>query len=698
MSKRKSTDKTPASHEPTRFPDFRVLFESAPGLYLALTPQLKIIAVSDAYLKATMTKREEILDRHLFDVFPDNPEESNATGVRNLTASLERVVKGRMSDAMPVQQYDIRRPESEGGGFEERYWSPANFSVLNDDGELAYIIHRVEDVTEFVRLEMRGVEQMRLTDEEHLRAEKLHTEVTLREQEITHRKRAEEKLQQAEERMRSIVDNMVDGIITIDEQGTIESCNPAAETIFGYSATEVVGRNIKMLMPEPFHTEHDGYLVNYLRSGDAKIIGIGREVVGRRKDDSIFPMELSISAFQLGQSRHFTGLVRDVSTRKALELEIQQAQKMEIVGHLAGGVAHDFNNLLTVILGGCSFLESDEGLTADSRELAIDIHRAADRAAQLTRQLLAFSRKQILQPQVLDLNEVLANVGRMLSRLIGENITLEIHAAPDLWRVKLDLGQIEQVIVNLAVNSRDAMPQGGTLSVEASNVVLDFASAPHGMKPGSYVLLTVRDTGYGMDKATMSRIFEPFFTTKPVGQGTGLGLATVFGIVKQSDGHISVSSTPSQGTKFKLYFPEALERPGEGQTSKPSLSLHRGEETVLVVEDEDTVRKLACRTLRSNGYTVLEAQNGGEAIERFEKYEGKIHLLLSDVVMPVMGGRQLSENLLERYPDLKVLFASGYTDEMIIRHGVSEANTNFIHKPFMPADLLAKVRAVLDQR
>lgn len=292
MSKQKATGKPASTPDSPLLPDFRVLFESAPGLYLVLTPDFKIVAVSDAYLRATMTRREEILGRDIFDVFPDNPDDPTATGVRYLTASLEKVVKGRTWNAMAVQKYDIRCPESEGDGFEERYWSPVNSSVLGADGEVAYIIHRVEDVTEFVHLNNLKTEQEQLARDLRTHSEEMAVELFHREQEIDQRKRAEEELRDAEERMRSIVNNVIDGIISIDEHGIIESYNLPAATIFGYLASEVIGQNVKMLMPEPFHSEHDGHIANYLRSGEAKIIGIGREVVGLRKDGSTFPMDL----------------------------------------------------------------------------------------------------------------------------------------------------------------------------------------------------------------------------------------------------------------------------------------------------------------------------------------------------------------------------------------------------------------------
>jgi two-component system, cell cycle sensor histidine kinase and response regulator CckA len=779
---------------------------------------------------------------------------------------------------------------------------------------------------------------------------------------VTDRNRLENDLQQrvqesaeAEDRMRSVINHVVDGIIAMNEQGEVTTFNPAAERIFGYAAQEVIGQNIKMLMPEPYHGEHDGYIANYIRTGQAKIIGIGREVVGLRKDGSTFPMDLAISVFRTGQTRYFTGIIRDitqrkqgeeqlrkseerlreltahihqvlwvidakeskvlyvsagyeqmwgrsceslidnphtymegihpldqelmirenaamfktgyidvesrvlrpdgsvrwvwirgypvkeqgqivrtvgviedvtekkrlameqesflsrfqlhierlplayvlfdsdfriidwnstaerifgytkeemlgtgppfekfvarlfwpageeflsrirsgdmhanstndnltkdgrtitcewfntplldddgsftgmiclaqdVTERKALEAQSQQAQKMEVIGHLAGGVAHDFNNLLAVILGCCQFLDSDPTLSGDSRELVEDTYKAASRAATLTRQLLAFSRQQILQPKVLNLNEVVTETVTMLDRLIGEDIALNTKLYARLWAVKVDAGQINQVIMNLAVNARDAMTEGGTLTIETANGELDgtYLQAHPDVKAGPYVVLSISDTGCGMDQAVQARIFEPFFTTKDMGKGTGLGLATVFGVIKQSGGHVTVYSEVGKGTTFKVYLPKD-ETAAESSTGKKSQrALPRGTETVMVVEDEDMMRNLACRILQSQGYAVLQAKNGDEALLLYERHQERIHLVLTDVVMPKMGGRQLYDRLRIIQPDLKVLFMSGYTDDAVIRHGVLEAETNFIEKPFTYAALAKAVRDVLDQR
>ncbi len=381
------------------------------------------------------------------------------------------------------------------------------------------------------------------------------------------------------------------------------------------------------------------------------------------------------------------------------EEQLRQAHKMDAIGSLAGGVAHDFNNLLSIVLSYSELLA--ESLSPDDPMLA-DLKQISDagvRAASLTRQLLAFSHQQVLRPLVIDLNDAFARLEKMLRRVLGEDVELRTTAAPRLHRILADPGQIEQVIMNLTVNARDAMPQGGTLSVETSNVELDaaFASKNVGILPGPHVLLAVSDTGTGMDRATMRRIFEPFFTTKELGKGTGLGLATVFGIVRQSGGVVLVDSELGVGTTFRVYFPRAegeLRRPGVSDVP-PRQSL-LGTETVLVVEDEDAIRALVVTILGKHGYHVLDARSGGDALLLCEQHEGTIDLLLTDVVMPRMSGRQLAERLRALRPGMSTLYMSGYTNDAVVRHGVMKNTIDFIQKPLTPAALSRKVREVLD--
>ena len=390
-------------------------------------------------------------------------------------------------------------------------------------------------------------------------------------------------------------------------------------------------------------------------------------------------------------------LLSEITERKSLEAQLMQSQKMEAVGRLAGGVAHDFNNLLTVIAGFGELLS--EGLDHNSplHEYSEEIKKAAERAAHLTRQLLAFGRRQILQPQVLDLNTVVADVDKMLRRLIGEDIQLKTVQNPSLGQVMADPMQIQQILLNLAVNSRDAMPKGGKLTIETANVELDeaYARGHINVTPGSYVMLAVSDTGTGMDAETRAHIFEPFFTTKEKGKGTGLGLATVYGIVKQSGGNIYVYSEPGLGTTFKIYLPQIEEPAPLPAAEKPQELLSETQRTILLVEDEAGVRTLARKVMESKGFRVLEAIQGEQALKILKEHAGPIHLLLTDVVLPGMGGRELAGHIEALHPEMRVLFMSGYTDEAIVSHGVLQSGIAFIPKPFTPDALVRKVHEIL---
>ncbi len=392
------------------------------------------------------------------------------------------------------------------------------------------------------------------------------------------------------------------------------------------------------------------------------------------------------------------GTCIDIDDLKRVEDEFRQAQKLEAVGRLAGGIAHDFNNLITVIQGCCEVLLHTMSADDRGRELVEEIHRAGQRSAALTRQLLVFGRKQVVQPRVLDLNETVANAEKLFRRMIGEDVRLETVLRPLTGRVKADPGQLEQVLMNLVVNARDAMPTGGRLTIETADAELDeeHARLCPGVEPGHYVALSVGDTGCGMSEEIKARIFEPFFTTKEPGKGTGLGLAVVHGIVRQAGGHIDVDSKPGQGTTFKVYLPRLEEQARPGTPPLGVKCPPRGTETILLVEDEEEVRTLTRRVLLGCGYCVLEAPDGETALQVAARHDGPIHLLLTDVVMPGMGGRPLAERLRAMHPTAKVLFVSGYTDDAVVRHGILEDRVQFLQKPFSPVALALKLRDVMD--
>jgi PAS domain S-box-containing protein len=503
-------------------------------------------------------------------------------------------------------------------------------------------------------------------------------------------------------RLSGILESATDAIISFDDDKRIVYVNAAAERMFGVDADQIAGAEIMTLIPERLREQFASYIAaaRFDLPGSSQDVR-RREVLALRADGTELPAEASIAYAQAGQQGLYTAIMRDVSQRRQLEEQLRQSQKMEAVGRLAGGIAHDFNNLLTVISASSDFLLQDQSPDPESiREDVIEIRRATDRAAGLTRQLLAFSRRQIVQPQLLDLNSVVAEMEIMLRRLIGEDVRLDTSYADNLGIIQIDRGQLEQVIVNLVVNARDAMPKGGRIEIATSSApaTMHTAIAAEADPRYGFVVLSVRDTGTGMNRDTQARIFEPFFTTKEQGKGTGLGLPKVYGIIKQAGGDVVVQSEPGRGSEFLLYFPRVETEPATEQTA-----LHTtadplgGTETILVVEDEEAVRRLAHRILESRGYTVLDASNGQEAIDVMARAEQHIDMIVSDVVMPVMGGRELVERLLPVYPLLRVLFMTGYTEDTLLQHRIAEFGITVLEKPFTPESLARAVRMTLDR-
>ena len=508
-----------------------------------------------------------------------------------------------------------------------------------------------------------------------------------------------EELRQREGMFRGLFEAAPDALFLVDSGGAILLANAQAEQMFGHEPGGLAGELIDALLPAEPRKTHARLRDGYLASPRPRRMGQGPKLKARRKDGTEFPVDVSLGAFSFQGRPTVLSVVRDVTVERKLEEQYRQAQKMEAIGSLAGGVAHDFNNLLSVILSYSSMLIHDLKPSDPMRADIEEIQSAGRRATDLTRQLLAFGRKQILRMTPLCLNDIVQGQEKLLRRLVGEDVELVFLPASPLGTVVVDASQIEQILMNLVVNARYAMPGGGRLTIETANAELDaeHTAEPSGGSPGPQVMLAVSDTGVGMDKATQSRIFEPFFTTKGVGEGTGLGLATVFGIVRQSGGLIWVDSEPGKGTTFKIYFPRSDRKVDPTLSTKPPPTPgRRGTETILLVEDEESVRTLASTILRRHGYHVLEAQNGGEALLICEQHGATISLLLTDMVMPRMSGRQLADRLKIVRPDLRVLFMSGYTDEGIVQHGVLHPGVAFLQKPITPDTLTQRVREVLD--
>ena len=503
----------------------------------------------------------------------------------------------------------------------------------------------------------------------------------------------------SEKLLNALLESASQAILSIDRRGRIVLVNRRAEELFGYSKEEMVGARIELLLPEGKRAAHARERDDYFSQPHARPMGIGLDLSGRRSDGKEFPVEVSLSYIEVDGELFGIAFVSDISQRKALEAQLLHAQKMEAVGRLAGGVAHDFNNMLTVVAGYNRMILDELSPMDPLRGYAEEILKAADRAGALTNQLLAFSRRQVMQPRVINVNDVLTQTEKMLQRLIGEDVQLNLRLAADLGNIKADPNHIEQAIVNLAVNARDAMPLGGTITIETGNTELDehYSKTHLGVKPGDFIMIAVSDTGHGMDSTTRQHIFEPFFTTKARGKGTGLGLATVYGMVKQSGGDIWVYSEPGQGTTFKLYFPRVAGTVAADASGISRTERSLGSETILLVEDEQAVRDLTAKILKQLGYTALAAASGAEAIEISRSYSGFIALLLTDVVMPQMSGRQVADALVATRPGMKVLYLSGYTENAVVHHGVLETGVDFLPKPFTRELLGQKIREILER-
>ena len=514
---------------------------------------------------------------------------------------------------------------------------------------------------------------------------------------ITDRKRFEEAIRRSEERFRSAFEDVPVGHVVTDGTGSIEVFNTAAEKIFGYPSDEVVGHNVRLLMPERFRGQHDSHIHDYRESGRASIVCMDREITGLRKNGEEFPMRLGVGRMHEGERRSFIATFTDLTEIKALEARLRQAQRMEAVGQLTGGVAHDFNNLLAVMLGNAELLELRAEASEESHRHIEEIKGAIFRGSSLTQRLLAFSRQQLLSPVSADVSTLMDGLDDMLRRTLGEAIDLRTEAAPDLWPAMIDPHQFENALINLAVNARDASPEGGTLVIEATNVTLDkaYAESHEEVTQGDYVKVAVSDFGTGMPAPVLERAFEPFFTTKTVGQGSGLGLSMVYGFVKQSRGHVTIYSEIDHGTTVKLYLPRSREAAVASDAEDQTPEFAPGKERILVVEDDPDVRAIPVTMLRNQGYEVAEAADGREAIGRL-KSGPPFDLLFTDIVLPGgMNGVEIAAQAKRLQPEIKVIFTTGYAEHALAHGGDLNPGAALVSKPYRRADLLEAVRAAL---
>jgi len=501
--------------------------------------------------------------------------------------------------------------------------------------------------------------------------------------------------------LRALVETAVDGVIVIDRDGRVLLFNPACERLFGYRAAEVLGRNVRMLMPPPFRAEHDAYVERYLETGERRIIGIGREVQGQRRDGSAFPMQLSVGETEVGGERVFVGILHDISERKRTQEQLAQALKMEAVGQLSGGLAHDFNNLLTVIVGNADLLSEHVGGQAEAAELVHAIVTAGERGAELTQRLLAFSRRQTLEPAEVDCSALVGETEALLRRTLRADIDLRCDAEAGLWPAFADPTQLQAALLNLALNAQDAMPAGGTLTIATSNMPLEegYGDGELAVRPGRYVLIAVTDDGEGMPAEVAKRAFEPFFTTKGVGKGSGLGLSMVYGFVVQSGGHLGLYSEPGLGTTIRLYLPAAVDAVQAGAVARADAEAERPEglhgRTVLVAEDDAFVRSYALACLKRLGCRALAAENGHAALAVLRR-EPAVDLLFTDVVMAGgMDGWELADRARGERPGLRVLVASGYALESLAARGRMRPDVPVLNKPYRPAELARRIRQAL---
>lgn len=628
---------------------FRATFENAAVGIAHVAPDGRWLRVNDKLCEVAGFSREELLTKSFQDI-------THPADLQRDLALAGRLLAGEIPNYSLEKRY--RRKDG------DIVWVNLTVSLVRRaDGAPDYFISIVEDIRE--------------------------------------RKRAKQDLVDSQARLASLVESAAPAILTINVSGTIESVNSATEDLFAYGKSELLGRNVSILMPEPYYGQHDTYLASYLDTGTKKIIGADREVIGRRKDGTTFPIHLAVSEFEAKGQRYFTGIIHDLSDRKRVEealieseRRLAQAQKMQAVGHLTGSLAHDFNNLLTVIGANLELLEQRLPKDFDMR-LLHEAREAVKMGARLTERLLMFARKRRLEPAVIDLNERLLGMAELLRRTLGEAVEINLTVAPDLWPVRVDAGGIENAILNLALNARDAMPQGGKLIIQSRKMTLEEAN-PASLPSGDYVLLSVSDSGTGIPPEDLPHVFEPFFTTKESQGGTGLGLSSVYGFVKQSGGHASITSEVARGTTVNIYLPKVAEELAQVPElpERSAVAMAAGE-TILAVEDNPIVRRATVRRLEALGFNVVEAETALVAIKILAS-EIHVDLVFSDVVMPGgISGLDLARWIRTRRPDLKIVLTSGYADELA-SEDADLPDVATLRKPYSQAELMRTLRACLD--
>ena len=698
--------------------DFEAFFNAAPNLYLVLTPDFTIAAANDAFLRATRTRRKEIVGRKVFEVFPENPDDTSAAGLRDLKASLQRVIQYRRPDTLSVQKYDIPRPAPE-GGFEERYWSTLNSPVLDEYGAVTWIVHRVEDLTELVkqrhstdawdeatRDQLETIRQLREANETLARQikdnKKLESSLARKAEELQAenavREETEKKLQSANLFREAVIEH-IPGLLFVKDAKDHRFLlfNKSGLDLLGYKRDELIGKNDYDFFPKDQADHFVARDNSVLQSGVSEVT-LEEPIATRHKGVRLLRTTKVPVLDENGVPQYLLGFSDDITERKAIELQLRQAVKMEAVGQLTGGIAHDFNNLLGVIIGNLDLVLERSNLDEPIKDLAEGALEGALHGAEMVQRLLAFSGSQPLEPRVFDMNERLPQLLKLLERTLGEQISVELSLGKDLWKTHADPAQFDETVLNLAINGRDAMLQGGRLILSSANVVhgQDYASANVDVTPGEYVMLSVEDSGAGIHPDVLERVFEPFFTTKDVEKGSGLGLSMVYGFVKQSSGHIKIESEPGKGTIVRLYLPRVAAESVSLQAGEQRKDRHaRGSETVLVVEDDEGMRQVGVRQLTELGYRTLEASSAKEALAILEQVP-HVDLLFTDVIMPGgMTGYELARAARRGFPKLKILLTSGYTAQGMATGFQEGESLELLVKPYRKSDLARKVRQVL---